>query len=406
MNNQQVLNSPLPIEFDKHKMKSKYPEYRQAKVTAENLYSKLSTADKKALDDFLRLGCIGSGNLKKLDIKRNLLQFFDIIEKPIRYINLNDIREFCVILKGSGKERWTIIGIKTHIKKFLRWTFKNWSQRFNDFDDFKQIRLQVKKLNPDALPTDIDLEKMLRACNSIREKALFIMGMEMGCRPQELRDLRWADVKYCDDGTADIHLYSTKTKKDRKFPIKEAVVHLKRWQQEFAYPNRTDNDLIFPSVRDRNKHIARTSLTMWIKRLAKRAGVTKNIFPYMLRHKKSNQLYPKIGDIASKALGHSPKMKEFYLHTSDDEVRQALLAEIYHVEELTPQEQNKLKKLEEKNDALENKMKSLMQMMEDFKSGKWKPWEDGVFGKQKKLPKGMPSLGNILHDGKIQLENK
>lgn len=389
-----MLNNPKDIKTSfcnesyksKHKMKKTYPKYRQAKVTSEYLYSKLSPTDKKTLDDFIRLECIGAGESKKSDIKRNLLQFLDIVEKPIRYINLNDIKEFCIILKNSGKPRWTIIGIKAHVKKFLKETFKDWSSKFNNLDDFGQIRLAVKELNPDALPTDIDLEKMIRACDSIREKALLIMGIEMGCRPQELRYLRWHDVKYREDGTADIHLFSTKTQKARKFPIKEAVVHLKRWEQEFSYPNRSDNDLIFPSVRDRNRYIARSSLTMWLKRLAKKAGVTKNIFPYMLRHKKATQLYHQIGDTASKAMGHSPEMKKFYMHTSDDDVRQALLSKIYHVEELTPEKKDKLEELEKEVKIMQGFLKTLG----------WQKYEEGVFGKSKRLPKGMSSLAAML----------
>ena len=337
-------------------MKKKYPDYRGEEIDADSLYKKLSDDDKRIVEDFMRLGCNSSGILKKQDIRRSILQFLDILEKPIYSINLRDLQEYLVMLKESGKQRWTIIGIKAHTKRFLRFKFREWSERFNNFIDYNQIRMPIKQLDPETLPTDKELEMLLRTCKTLRDKAMLTMIIELGCRPQELRDLRWRDIKYRDDGIADVHLYSSKTKRGRKFPIKESVVHLKRWEQEYCFPNKTNSDLLFPSPFNRDKPISRGTLSMWLNRLSKRAGITKKIFPYLMRHKKATELYTKIGDVASKALGHSPKMKDVYLHNSDDEVGQALLSKVYHVEELTPQEKSKVKELEYKINVMQNKM--------------------------------------------------
>ena len=175
-------------------MKKKYPDYRGEEIDADSLYKKLSDDDKRIVEDFMRLGCNSSGILKKQDIRRSILQFLDILEKPIYSINLRDLQEYLVMLKESGKQRWTIIGIKAHTKRFLRFKFREWSERFNNFIDYNQIRMPIKQLDPETLPTDKELEMLLRTCKTLRDKAMLTMIIELGCRPQELRDLRWRDI--------------------------------------------------------------------------------------------------------------------------------------------------------------------------------------------------------------------
>ncbi|MBU0467130.1 MAG: hypothetical protein KKF39_05685, partial [Nanoarchaeota archaeon] len=79
-------------------MKKSYPEYRKLRINKEQLYNKLTNAEKKIVDDFISYCAIGSGQNKLNDIKANILQFRDIIEKPFKEINLKDLRDYLVLL--------------------------------------------------------------------------------------------------------------------------------------------------------------------------------------------------------------------------------------------------------------------------------------------------------------------
>lgn len=347
-------------------MKPIYPEYRKEGRTADQIYSKLLKSEQKIIDDFIVL-CAGSAGKNKLrDIRTNIVQFRDIIEKKFDELTIEDIRKFLAILNETDKTPYTTNGIKTHLKRFLKWKFKDWSVRFDDLRDIKQNSkpFNKKKINEDTLLTKEELEKMLRACNSMRDKALLMVLCESGARPIEIRQLKWSDVKFKEPLT-EISLFSDKNKIARKAYLYESVIHLKRWKEEYSYPNRTEKDFVFPSPENRNNILSRGTITLWFKRIAKRAGIERNVFPYLARHSLATTLYKKLpAPVASKALGHNQDMSQVYAHLSSDDLKDAMLSQIYHVEELPKEQQNKydirIKQLEKHITKVEGFMKKFI----------------------------------------------
>lgn len=324
-------------------MLEKYPEYRLQKITIEDLYKKFPSLERKTIDDFLEYCKISAGELKLKDIRANIVQFRDIAEKDFETIELKDIHHYLKLLKDSGRKAWTVQGMKIHVKRFLRWKFKDWSLRFNNFEDFKLLKTKHDKIEPEALFTEQEAESLIRAADSLRDKAMLCLFIESGCRPQELRDLKWENVKFQDEDLTEIKFHSTKTGESRKFYCKASTVHLKRWMQEYCFPNRTQKDFVFPAPRNREHNLSRNMVNSWFARLGKKAGITKKIYPYLARHSKATQLYnnPQTNPTAHKALGHSQMMSKTYQHTSDDEVKEALL-KLYNIKEISPEKKHQL----------------------------------------------------------------
>lgn len=176
-------------------------------------------------------------------------------------------------------------------------------------------------------------------------KAIISFAYESAFRPCEIYQLRWKNLKFDDSkNICRVWILSPKTKMDREIPVRDCVVHLKRWKEEYQFSNRNDNDYVFPSQHDRNKPMASGVMSEMFKRLCKEAKI-RHIFPYMLRHSRIYEIQKRLPEkIASKFAGHSIETSEIYNHIADDDVEESMLKEIYTTEEITEEQKDKYEK--------------------------------------------------------------
>lgn len=345
-------------------MKKSYPDFRKEKIRTEKLYKALSTKEKIIIDDFLKFCSISAGVKKISDIKGIILQIHYVMECPLDVISLDDVRSFLSLLNQSHRREWTKHGIKVTLKRFLKWKYPDWSSRFNQLADIKLKKVSTQdRYTEDKLLTEEDIEKMLRKAETLREKSLLIMLFETGARPQEIVNLKWKNLSY-EGNHGLVNIYSEKTHESRTVPIKESVIHLKRWHQEFSFPDVRQNDFVFPAPRDRTKPMNDTTLWYLLKRLAKKTGVQKNVYAYLFRHVRARELYEELPEqLAKKLLGHAKdsRMPSVYSHTRDKKAIQAMLNKIYHIEEITHDKQLKLEK------EIEDLKKELIQIRQENK---------------------------------------
>jgi len=319
-------------------MKEIYNRYNRQTGELQLIKKKLTPKNKLILSNFIEECSINAGVDKLKKIERCIIQFYDIIEKDLDKINKKDVDSFLILLNHSDRSFWYKNEIKIYLKRFLLWKYK-------DLDMIKNIKLDSKRLNEEKvnennLLTKEDIDKLLRVAERLREKVMIIMLFETGCRPQELLNLKWKNIKF-EDGYADVSLFSTKTEKSRTIPVKKSVVHLKRWNQEYCYPNVKPDDLLFPSPFNRKKPISTTALNGILKRLGKKAKLNKDIWTYLFRHTRCTELYEELPQqICEKLFGHK-NMAQIYAHISNKKAGKKMLDKIYNVEEITPEQKNK-----------------------------------------------------------------
>lgn len=340
-------------------MKEIYPNYKQTRTSF--IESQLTPKDKKLLDDFCRYCRITAGEKKIRTIRATLLQLRDITEKEYHKITLKDLREYLALLNEAPLSAWTKNDLKKFVKKFLKEIHKDWSKRFNNFEDVKTTSMKKafnhQKINENTLITKEELEKLLRTCQNLKWKAILTLLFESACRPQELRLLKWKDIKYTDEG-ADITFFSPKTKEARTIPIQDCVVHLKRWEQEYCFPDKNKDDVVFPSHK-RGEIMSDNALPKTLKELCRQAGI-RLIHPYLFRHTRLTFLYNKFPEqVVKKYAGHSAdsKMPQIYSHISSKDVRDVLLEKLYKIKEVSPEQKNKY---ERRIKTLEKNFSSLL----------------------------------------------
>jgi len=318
-------------------MKQTYPDYRKIGINKEELYKKLQHKDTEIFDKFIRTLSVGDNKLN--DIKSSLLQFLDIIEKPIDKITLDDVREFNAILGKSGRTPYTTNGTKAHVKRFLRFVFKDWSERFDAFKSLKQVSnaFNEKKINENTLLKKSEIELIMKKENDLMQKTYFITLYESGLRPKELRTIKWKEINFNVDGDlTQLNVFATKTSKARAVFVKESTQYLK------ALENNKDGDYVFYSKEQPSKPLPDTTAFHWIREMG-RKHLHKEIFPYLLRHSRATELYKNVNPkLAQKFLGHGSDMSDFYAHLSSQDVKEAMLKTIYKFEDLPKEKKNEL----------------------------------------------------------------
>lgn len=325
-------------------MLNKVPEFKH--FEAQQLRKKLSTHNEKILQDFLSECAISVKNGTKLhNIERHMLKFYMIIGKDLDKWKKEDIVSLGIVLKNHEGSFHTMNEMITYLKLFARKQYRRNIDILEVLDKIKRSSKVIDdtKINENTLITPEELERMLRKAENFRQKALLLVIWESGARPQEVLELKWQDIKF-DDEVANITLYSKKTNKTRTFPVKEASIHLKRWKQEYCFPNVKPSDYVFPNPNNRDAHLTSDGLNKFLRTIARKSGIDRRVWAYLFRHSRATALYEELPTpLVEKLMGHK-KMFDVYAHISDKKAREELISKIYHIKELSPEKKAKFER--------------------------------------------------------------
>lgn len=333
------------------------------------LFDSLSKIEQNLINDFIKYVSITSKSSKRLENnKRSLLTFRQVIKKPIFKTNLEDLRSFLALLNNSKRTQSSRNELKHTIKRFLKWKFKDWSERFYNLSDIKLIiKINEEKINANTLLKKEDVEAIVKAESNLIWKTFFITLYESALRPIELRTLLWDKIKFDieKEGLSEINIFATKTLKARSVYVKESTFYLKKLKEQSKSP------LVFPSPKDNTKPMSKELPAMWLKRISKKV-LGRQVYPYILRHSRATELYTNVGipdKTAQKFLGHSKSMSDIYTHLSNKDVKEAVAKTIYKTEDIPPEKKHKLeqqikKQQQQIQDLINDKNKSTAQIVE------------------------------------------
>jgi integrase/recombinase XerD len=335
-------------------MKSKYPKYEANDM--QSIENTMSKPNLKILNDFSEYCRATASEEKVKKIRRIFTQLYDVTEIDLNKQNKESITSFLAVLNNSDRSIPTKNEMKSYLKKFLKWYYKD-LQLIEDLNPVlkrENFEVNTKRINESNLITEQDIEKMLRFAQSYKEKAFIFLAFESGARPQEIINLKWKDIKF-NDGFADISFYSGKTKQSRIFPVKKAREFLFEWKQNYVFGDRKENDYVFPSRFLRDEPMTTAGLNKILRKLTQKAGLNKDFFSYLFRHTRATKLYQELPTpIVEQLLGHKD-MYSTYAHISNEKARQELIDKIYKINKLTPELRDQLEKeIEKQNKAIAN----------------------------------------------------
>jgi len=342
----------------------KYPDFKRGELVS--FFEGLSSKEKKDLEEYLNYRYArGCSELKGRDVKRQILQIRLLFGKDLKDFELKDLREVLALLNSSGRTAHTTNEIKANLKNYLKWRFKDWSERFSDLEDIKlnSNPRNEEKINSKNLLTPKDIEKMMKTETKMFWKAFFITQYESALRTKEVRFLKWEDINFnVDEDISELNIYSTKTKKARVGIIKEATYYLKKLREE-QENNKDLGIYVFHGIGEetKKKPIDKGAVSKWMRKLSQKA-LGREIWCYLLRHSRATELYRlaregRISkDTAIQFMGHSEDMSSVYTHLDQKEVKKMMKNQIYKLEDLPPEKKHELEIRLEKVEELLNQV--------------------------------------------------
>lgn len=135
------------------------------------------------------------------------------------------------------------------------------------------------------LLTSQEVQAMVDACRTSRDRALILTLYEGGFRVGEIGQLRWGDLKVGAKGIA-VNL-DFKTGIPRYIRLVMSKQFIAEWRADYPRPVTPDAPVF---LTERDKPVTYGGLSSQIKRIAQRAGITKRITPHLFRHTRITHL--------------------------------------------------------------------------------------------------------------------
>jgi integrase len=311
------------------------------------------------ITDFLNYCAITATGATLVKIKGKIIIIADVFQTDLGKLTLKDIRDFLRILNRSNWATSTKNDTKKVLKRFIKWKYDDWSSRFNQLDDIRINGNDQRKLSKNDLLTLDEMRIIISSIDSLKYKTILLLLQETAARPEEILKLKWREVSL---GKKEIKLHSSKTDKTRHIPIHESAAHLSRYKTEcFSHTPRAD-DYVFPSSRHKKRHLSGATLQNCLDRLERKLDFQKHLYPYLWRHTILTDMIKKLSPkVYEQYAGHSLETgMRIYAHLDTDDLKEELYSKIYQVQELTKEDNEKIKELENRIKKLEETMHTVI----------------------------------------------
>ncbi len=215
----------------------------------------------------------------------------------------------------------TIFEVKKTLKKFFKWFGKE------DLVSWFSVGNVENKLSPSDLITEEEFRRMLDACQNSRDRALISLLYETGARIGEIGSMRIKDVQF-DEYGAVVWLPKSKTV-SRKLRVVFSTQYLAAWLAD--HPLKDDPEApLWIKLTGKNylQPMEYKDIQWQLKKIAKRAGIKKRIYPHLFRHTRATRLLSQVSEvIGAKYMGWTlgTRMVKRYIHLAAQDVERAIL---------------------------------------------------------------------------------
>lgn len=227
-----------------------------------------------------------------------------------------EIRQYQLYLLNERKQQIRTVGAQTAA---LRFFFCKTLKRNYPVEEVPYPRA------PRKLPIILTQEEAIRLIDSagnLFHRAMLMTLYSTGMRRAELCHLRVADI---DSVRMLIHIRHGKRNRDRDVPLSPKLLETLREYWRWMHPKT----YLFPGTKDgwrADKPITPKVLWEACREAAQAAGITKRIYPHLIRHSFATHLLENGADLPTVQLllGHSDlKATSIYLHLSERHLKAA-----------------------------------------------------------------------------------
>lgn len=226
-------------------------------------------------------------------------------------ITLSHLAEWIVYMEAKGNTRMTIAGNMGRFRVFIEYL----NLQGICYLSKEQIKPPRKPKTLPKYSTSDDIDKMIQAALSIRDKAIISLMFSTAIRNTELRNLKITDLS-----DNELRIYGGKGAKDRVvFLDQRSTLYLKLYLE-----SRLDK-IPFMFISHFNQQIAKSSLRAIVATASQRAGVAP-ARPHGIRHGSATHMLKNGANIREiqEYLGHeSVKTTEIYTHVTKGDIKKS-----------------------------------------------------------------------------------
>jgi integrase/ribosomal protein L40E len=233
---------------------------------------------------------------------------------------------------AKGRTTKSVNNAKIACKRFYKWLYG-----MEEKGEYPEVVKWIKPkplrnlIEPEMLITPDEMKALLKACTCQRDRALLMVCYEVGPRPHELLSMRVGDLRPTDYGCM-ITLPDSKTQK-RRIPVIDSAPDLMLWLEQHPLRDNAEAPL-WVFLHDKTRWGGKDSPISYdgfkgvFRRIKKRAGIKRKMWPYLFRHSALTSLSKEIPEGSlRKAAGWvaDSRMPGVYLHLSGADVEEARL---------------------------------------------------------------------------------
>lgn len=242
---------------------------------------------------------------------------------PLDQVAEDNVKQMLSRIQGSDYAEWTKHDLRLALRKFLLWMRATGRTKL-DAPWIKIGTVRKRKL-PNDLPTLEEVNRMVRATRSPRNRAFIMLLYETGARIGELARLQMRDVT-AHPHSVEIHLPAEGKRGARRVLAVASAPHPKAWLN--VHPNAAVPHAYVWPTRANGQPLGYTSLAAILSKTARAAGVTRKVNPHNFRHARATYLANHLTEAQmSQFFGwiQGSDTPSTYVHLSGRDVDKALL---------------------------------------------------------------------------------
>jgi integrase len=284
------------------------------------------------------LGALGLSTARVAKYASHIPVLLRVIDFDLKEAAREDVERVVAWINSRPHKEWTKHDKKLTLRKLVQYAKCGRCDRETPLPpEVSWIRLTVKekdaRTTPESLLTPEDFKAIVNATRNRRDRAMVYVLFEAALRPGELLTMRVDSVEFKDDYCLITGNGKTGIK---RIPLVVSCRPLLEWLQE--HPERANpNAPLWCSLATNydGSRLSYKHFRLLIKRLARLAGLKKDVWPYLYRHTRLAAMAkvftePRLEQFAGWTYGS--KMTRRYVHFSARDLEDAML-ELHGIKE-------------------------------------------------------------------------
>lgn len=235
----------------------------------------------------LRNFCQYLGDKDLEDVEReDVLDYLDRRSRTRMWRNVTKDGDATITHKEVPLSEATLAERKIKLRQFFKW-LRGTDDYPAEVAGLSTSRPDQDKIPVDELITPEDIAKLIQAHEDRRDKAILAVLYESGLRSSEFCALNIRSVKFDKYGAVlTLPKDAPKLKTGaRRVRLIDSVTYLKSWYEHHPRKDEPEAPLFFTrSRRAPGRRMSPNALWQFTQRAAKKAGLSKHIYPHLFRH--------------------------------------------------------------------------------------------------------------------------